>query len=1061
MAEQTFRSPGFFEREIDASTRQTEITGVPAGIIGTAEKGPAFVPVTVGSLTDFLNRFGDIDPDRFGPYAVQAFLQNRTAATYMRVLGAGSNETTTNITNTQTYGTVVNAGFKLSGSISGSPSNNATGMVQFLVADHTIDSQETLGMPEFTDNPSWDASNSAKIVRGVIFNAVGSRIQVLDLGQTWTSTLEDVCAPDASGLFGLAISSSLGTNFSPTPATNITTGFAGGVKIVTASLDPSNSSYIANVLNTDPTKFHLEQHLLYLDFAVANENAAVVASTNSVAILSGSQNAGTALAATEDDGAGYFTTLFGRFDTRFTTPSSPSIISQPFGGTEYDLFRFESLSDGSYGNDKVKVSIANLRASTNLNYQYGTFEVQVRRFDDTDLAPQIVESYPGCTLDPTSESFIGRKIGDYKVWYNFDAENDEERRLIVGGKYPNQSVYVRVVIEDALYRGEIPTTALPFGFAGIPAIKTTNSLTDDSTKVLTVDGVTYGNVPETLAADGTADRLYGNLPAGAAMVLTGSIVPPLPMRFKVTRGAVSTSPFFSGWPGDDERVDGRFYWGVKFERCPREADLTGAVLNQNISSLPNTTVSAYTKYQGIAKLDTQITGSAKNMFNMNKFTLARVALSQTGSNMANLLANITGSAKEHMLDACYVRNGVPDSQTYAVADPDNGIGRVTFASLVQSSSIKFNRFTSYLKFTTPLFGGFDGLNILDKDMSLMNDRATSTDASGETGKASSEFSAASIGLSSNPAGSGRLNNNINAYRTAARIMTDPMTVRNNILTVPGIRDSYVTDWAANRVRDYSMAIYLMDIPSWSESAGRLFGDENRSLIVSASTSFPDVRETAEQFESRAIDNNYCATYFPDVYIKDSNTGEAVLVPSSVAALAALGYNDKVAYPWFAPAGFNRGGLDMVTNTDARLTASDRDDLYDVRINPIANFPNGGFVIFGQKTMQLTQSALDRVNVRRMMLELKRQVVTVANSILFEPNNAATRARFVNLVTPQLAAIQAQQGIELFKVVMDDTNNSQEDVESNKLNGRIVVVPTRAIEFIAIDFIITNSGVDFA
>jgi phage tail sheath protein FI len=198
-----------------------------------------------------------------------------------------------------------------------------------------------------------------------------------------------------------------------------------------------------------------------------------------------------------------------------------------------------------------------------------------------------------------------------------------------------------------------------------------------------------------------------------------------------------------------------------------------------------------------------------------------------------------------------------------------------------------------------------------------------------------------------------------------------------------------------------------------------------------------------------------------VYINDSNTGEAVRVPSSIAAIAALAYNDAVAYPWFAPAGFNRGGLGVVTNTDVRLTASDRDDLYDNRINPIANFPNGGFVIFGQKTMQLSQSALDRVNVRRMLLELKRQVVNVANKILFEPNNAATRARFINLVTPLLAAIQAQQGIESFKVVMDDTNNTTEDVENNKLNGRIVIVPTRAIEFIAIDFIVTNSGVDFA
>ena len=118
MAEQTFRSPGFFEREIDASTRTSEITGTPAGIIGTAERGPAFVPVTVGSFQDFVNRFGSIDSDRFGPYAVQAFLQHRTAATYMRVLGAGANETTSQITTTQNYGTVNNAGFILSGNLS-------------------------------------------------------------------------------------------------------------------------------------------------------------------------------------------------------------------------------------------------------------------------------------------------------------------------------------------------------------------------------------------------------------------------------------------------------------------------------------------------------------------------------------------------------------------------------------------------------------------------------------------------------------------------------------------------------------------------------------------------------------------------------------------------------------------------------------------------------------------------------------------------------------------------------------------------------------------------------
>jgi phage tail sheath protein FI len=180
----------------------------------------------------------------------------------------------------------------------------------------------------------------------------------------------------------------------------------------------------------------------------------------------------------------------------------------------------------------------------------------------------------------------------------------------------------------------------------------------------------------------------------------------------------------------------------------------------------------------------------------------------------------------------------------------------------------------------------------------------------------------------------------------------------------------------------------------------------------------------------------------------------------VVALGALGFNDKVAYPWFAPAGFNRGALDNVTNVDVRLNSSDRDTLYDARINPIATFPNGGFVIFGQKTLQQAKSALDRVNVRRMLLEVKRLIVQVANRLIFEQNTPQTQARFVSQVVPLLALVQTQAGIEQFQVVCDATNNTETDREQNRMNGRIVLVPTRVVEFIAIDFIVTNSGVSF-
>jgi hypothetical protein len=288
-----------------------------------------------------------------------------------------------------------------------------------------------------------------------------------------------------------------------------------------------------------------------------------------------------------------------------------------------------------------------------------------------------------------------------------------------------------------------------------------------------------------------------------------------------------------------------------------------------------------------------------------------------------------------------------------------------------------------------------------------------------------------------------------------RLNTDPFVVYTNLLAIPDIKEPLITDYAGDRTREYSQAMYVMDIPEYGMTNGtsstRLYGD---------STLKPDVPETTEQFEGRALDNNYVATYFPSVVIEDTTNNRRVTVPPSVAALGAIGFSDRVSYPWFAPAGFNRGALAFVKNVGVRLSQADRDTLYDARINPIATFPTGGFVIFGQKTLQQAATALDRVNVRRMLLEVKRLVTGVARNLLFEQNNATTRNRFVAHLTPLLALVQAQAGIESFSIVCNTSNNSDLDAEQNRMNGRIVVVPTRAIEFIAIDFIITNAGVSF-
>ena len=201
-----------------------------------------------------------------------------------------------------------------------------------------------------------------------------------------------------------------------------------------------------------------------------------------------------------------------------------------------------------------------------------------------------------------------------------------------------------------------------------------------------------------------------------------------------------------------------------------------------------------------------------------------------------------------------------------------------------------------------------------------------------------------------------------------------------------------------------------------------------------STSKPDVEKTINQLASRGIDNSYAATYFPDVIIEDEVNTRRVKVPSSIAALSAYALNDKLSYPWYAPAGFNRAALDFVKNTAVRLSVDDRDKLYDARINPIITLPRQGFVIFGQKTLQIKKSALDRVNVRRMLLEVKRVVISVASKLVFEQNTPDLWKKFTDDANTYIGLVQSQQGVESFKVIMDETNNSEEDKALNKVCG---------------------------
>jgi len=213
--------------------------------------------------------------------------------------------------------------------------------------------------------------------------------------------------------------------------------------------------------------------------------------------------------------------------------------------------------------------------------------------------------------------------------------------------------------------------------------------------------------------------------------------------------------------------------------------------------------------------------------------------------------------------------------------------------------------------------------------------------------------------------------------------------------------------------------------------------------------------------ANSYDSSYGATYWPWVQVLSQETGKLVFVPASTVMCGVYAYNDKVAETWFAPAGFNRGGLSGVIQAERKLSPSDRDNLYINKVNPLATFPGQGVVAFGQKTLQTKASALDRVNVRRLLITLKRYIGNIADNLVFEQNTATTRNKFLNQVNPYLENVQQKQGLYAYKVVMDESNNTAETIDRNQLVGAIYLQPTKTAEFIILDFNITPTGVQFA
>lgn len=954
MSEQVFKSPGFFEREIEIQSKppRRQPNSSPVGIIGAAEKGPAFVPTILNSLDDYQRIFGDIQRDKLAGHAVAEFFAAKAggegAIQYIRTLGLG-------------YGSKDNAGSSDSAGFKAIVSGGFGG-VQILCADHAIPANEAKVYRNFSAADSLAAAGT--MIKAVFIlhkncnlSVDNNNVVTVNLGNSETSIK---------------------------------------ARSVTVSFDPDSSNYLSKVLNTDPYQLSEYGYYLYAHFPLQS-------------IFAGAAANPTFLRSQDED------IELGDFSKRFEAPKTSKFISQPYGNKEYDLFHIEAIDDGSYAAEKYKISISNIRASVDVDYKFGTFNLEVRDLNDTDESPVIYESYTNCTLDPSSSAYIGKLIGDQKTYFNIDVV-DTEKRLITSGENPNQSTRIRIIMSDDVKNGIIPQDALPFGFRGIPSLQ--KSITDTNA--------------------------------------TDYVIPPVPYRFKVTKGNFDLAGSYLGKKGLNESIDTAKYWGI----INHNADSLDKPNNRKTSGQQtNVLIQNLVKFMGIG-VSTSENSSESDALNFNKFSLSKIAFSK--STVSALSSDVT----ESFAEAIYLRDKTPNAIDYTIAAFDNFDGiagndkRVTLSSVLSEDKEKFNKFTVFNKFTAPFFGGWDGLNIFDKDSVNMNDRSCSTETGGK---------AVSGGFASGLAGTNAValmqgaefaNNIVNSYIWASNLMLEPSSAYVHVVLLPGIRDRLICAHVANKVQDYGKAIYLMDLAHYNKDSVRLFDDKTDAGKK------PDVSATISKLNSRNFDNNYVATYFPDLLFEDASdpivggVKRVLRCPASIVAMSALAKSEgaRTIQPWFAPAGFANGANPRIKGVTTRLRAEDRDDLYENRINPIATFPGNNYVIFGQKTLQVSNTALNRVNVRRLMIEIKRGVERAAQVLLFAQNTAKTRADFAVTVNAFLDNIRINSGIENFRVLISD---DPLEADQNILSGKIIVVPTRVVEFIAMDFIVTNSGVSFA
>ena len=1103
-----FISPGIFTSEIDNTGRAAPFVDAGPVIIGRSEKGPILKPIRVDSYADFITEFGNpipggngVDVARngnytsptYGAYAAQAWFRNNAPVTFVRIGGqdhdealddgssalAGWQTTTTTPSTTLgsnggAYGLFVCDAPTLSfGSASipldRSDTNISGGFVgpsdtiSLKVNDTIVLSITASTEPSLAEDAEFSAGGFATGSTSVLFaeNVTGSLLLAMsassDLSPVagkFTVTIEDtdhvVVTPNASVASNtlpsvkLSVSASnpaafnvgyqlTGTNGSAGTPVAVSTNAADTVNLIGSSsnntgslaavwyIDQTASIGLSGTLSADGT---IGAHSsVYVDsvgtkqfkVAIKDNNGTVVDSTfnftdtsdnfirrvfntnpiltNSEAVATtsnsftrywlGESYEGDVNQTLEGSGAGghigvilplisgstlpgsKFRKSYQDAETGFFFAQDLSTGESATGSfdvtTTQNLFKLVARNSGDYVARHLKVSIKDIKASAlDSADPYGSFSVVLRKINDTDNRVDIVEQFNNCNLNPTSENYIGRKIGDKHVDWD-----EADRRYREFGEYDNQSKYVRVEIPDEVAKGDTDARYLPFGVRGPLRL---NSFTD----------VTDGDIGDTVVSgnlDDYVNKTVTTFISGATNGLIKFNFPKLRLRISASEGD-PVNPIDSYY-GVDTTFD-----TSRFDKSVRDH------LKIKPTGIADFTVDTWTE----------------RTFN---FTLDDMCRSGAAAN--KIFAYKVGSrASESDRDGMTYLRGT-GSYTEVL---DAGVDR----------------------FTTVFHGGFDGLDIKESEPLRIINYGTGTPTP-------------------------TTNYMFNSVQVAIDSIRDPEIVEYNIAAMPGIVNSTLNRTLIDMCESRGDALAVVDVKGGYKPQYESTDDaENRIGSVSATVN--------ELKNNLVVNSSYAATYYPWVQIKDSNSGQTIWAPPSVPAIGAMSYSQRATELWFAPAGFTRGGLSEgrggvpVVGVREKLSSRDRDTLYENRINPIASFPAEGIVIFGQKTLQATPSALDRINVRRLMIYLKRQISRFASTILFDQNVRVTWNRFKGQVEPFLRGVQAGLGITQFKMVLDETTTTPDLIDRNIVYAKIFIQPARAIEYIAIDFILTDDGAAF-